>query len=153
MGPPARGRPAGVAPRQDPGGWGIDYEDLVTRLHALVGHRADHLSGDEKGEAQVFLERLFRAFGHEGHAGAGAKLEARIEARDTKGSSVADLVWEPRVLVEVKKAGTDLGEHYRRAFDDWLLGSRTAPGTWCCAPSTSSGSTTSTTSSMSPSAA
>ena len=49
----------------------MDYDQLVARLQGLVDYRAQHLSGDEKGEAQVFLERLFRAFGHEGYAEAG----------------------------------------------------------------------------------
>lgn len=92
----------------------------MARLQQLAAYRAQHLSGDEKGEAQVFLERLFQAFGHAGYAEAGAKLEMRIKARDTRGTSFADLVWKPRVLVEMKKAGTDLSKHYRQAFDYWL---------------------------------
>ncbi len=55
----------------------------MARLQQLAAYRAQHLSGDEKGEAQVFLERLFQAFGHAGYAEAGAKLEMRIKARDT----------------------------------------------------------------------
>ena len=37
------------------------------------------LSGDEKGEAQVFCDRLFQAFGHAGYKEAGAELEFRIK--------------------------------------------------------------------------
>ncbi len=37
------------------------------------------LRGDEKGEAQVFCDRLFQAFGHEGYKEAGAELEFRIK--------------------------------------------------------------------------
>lgn len=33
---------------------------------------ADTLAGDEKGEAQVFCDRLFQAFGHDGFKEAGA---------------------------------------------------------------------------------
>ncbi|HSN99794.1 MAG TPA: hypothetical protein VLS89_15970, partial [Candidatus Nanopelagicales bacterium] len=36
------------------------------------------LSGDENGEAQVFCDRLFQAFGHAGYKEAGATLEARV---------------------------------------------------------------------------
>lgn len=100
--------------------WVIDYEALGHRLQGLATYRLTHLSGDEKGESQVFLERLFQAFGHAGYAEAGAKLEMRIKSRDTRGTSFADLVWKPRVLVEMKKAGTDLGRHYTQAFDYWL---------------------------------
>ncbi len=39
-----------------------------------------HLRGDEKGEAQIFLDRLFTAFGFpEGLKGAGATCEFRIK--------------------------------------------------------------------------
>lgn len=78
------------------------------------------LDGDEKGEAQVFCDRLFQAFGHEGYKEAGATLEERIKKKDTKGTSFADLVWKPRLLVEMKKRGENLGLHYRQAFEYWL---------------------------------
>lgn len=40
---------------------------------------ARSLKGDEKGEAQLFLDRFFRALGHaDGLQGAGASLEFRI---------------------------------------------------------------------------
>jgi hypothetical protein len=35
------------------------------------------------------------------------------------GTSFADLVWKPIVLIEVKKRGADLSRHYRQAFDYW----------------------------------
>ena len=37
-----------------------------------------HLTGDEKGEAQLYLERLFQVFGHAGLKEAGATLEMRV---------------------------------------------------------------------------
>ena len=40
---------------------------------------AKKLIGDEKGEAQVFCDRLFQAFGHAGYKEAGATLEFRIK--------------------------------------------------------------------------
>lgn len=40
---------------------------------------AKTLDGDEKGEAQVFCDRLFQAFGHGGYKEAGATLEYRIK--------------------------------------------------------------------------
>jgi hypothetical protein len=41
---------------------------------------ASKLNGDEKGEAQVFCDRLFQAFGHEGYKEAGATLEFRVKS-------------------------------------------------------------------------
>ena len=78
------------------------------------------LDGDEKGEAQVFCDRLFRAFGHRGYKEAGAALEFRIKKQSSKGTSFADLVWKPRLLLEMKKRGEKLQLHYRQAFDYWL---------------------------------
>jgi type II restriction/modification system DNA methylase subunit YeeA len=78
------------------------------------------LDGDEKGESQVFCDRLFKAFGHEGYKEAGASLEFRIKKNSTKGTSFADLVWKPRVLIEMKKRGENLSKHYKQAFDYWL---------------------------------
>ena len=42
-----------------------------TRLQTFVDWCAAHISGDEKGEAQLFLDHLFRAFGHGGLKEAG----------------------------------------------------------------------------------
>jgi hypothetical protein len=78
-----------------------------------------HITGDEKGEAQLFLDRLFQAFGHAGLKEAGATLEFRV-VNDAGGTAFADLVWKPVVLMEMKKRGTDLQKHYRHAFDYWM---------------------------------
>jgi type II restriction/modification system DNA methylase subunit YeeA len=81
---------------------------------------AKTLSGDEKGEAQVFCDRMFQAFGHGGYKEAGATLEFRLKKASGKGKSFADLVWKPRLLLEMKKSGEKLHLHYRQAFDYWL---------------------------------
>ncbi len=77
------------------------------------------LRGDERGEAQVFCDRLFRAFGHEGYAEAGATLEYRVRGKG-RSTRFADLVWRPRLLLEMKKRGEKLERHYRQAFEYWL---------------------------------
>ncbi len=78
--------------------------------------------GDEKGQAQIFLDRLFRAFGHLGVQEAGGVLEDRLkiktDARNT--TRFIDLVLPGRVLIEMKKQGEDLRKHYAQAFDYWL---------------------------------
>jgi len=79
-----------------------------------------HITGQEKKEAQTFLDRFFRAFGHEGALEAGAKYEEAIKKGSKKGKTgFADLVWKPRVLIEMKKRGEDLSKHYSQAFDYW----------------------------------
>lgn len=94
--------------------------DLRHRLDEFVAYRKNHLDGDEKGEAQVFLDRLFQAFGHLGTKEAGAVPETRLRDRVTRRVSFADLVWKPRVLIEMKKSGEQLSRHYDQAFEYWL---------------------------------
>lgn len=101
---------ATLAPRMD--------ADRKKQLQDFVDY-AKTLQGDEKGEAQVFLDRLFRAFSRGGYKEAGATLEHRV-ANDRGGTSFADLVWKPVVLVEMKKKGEDLSRHIRQAVDYWL---------------------------------
>lgn len=94
--------------------------DLRAALTSFADWRIEHLTGDEKGDAQIFCDRLFQALGHGGVREAGAVLEARIKKEDNKGTAFADLMWKPRVLIEMKKAGTDLSRHYRQAFQYWM---------------------------------
>ncbi len=90
-------------------------------LNNFVSYCQKHLKGDEKGEAQIFLEHFFVAMGHpEGVKGAGATLEERIKSQDKRSTRFADLVWKPRVLIEMKKRGENLAVHYQQAFQYWI---------------------------------
>ncbi|HEY9770977.1 MAG TPA: DNA methyltransferase [Coleofasciculaceae cyanobacterium] len=89
-------------------------------LHEFVNYRLQYISGKERSQAQVFLDRFFQAFGHQGALQAGAEYEVAIKKGSQKGKTgLADLVWKPRVLIEMKKQGEDLGKHYRQAFNYW----------------------------------
>ena len=94
------------------------------------------LKGDEKSEAQGFLERLFRALGHDGVMEAGATFEFRVakkpgtaqldllkgeDAKKSSGKKFADLLWPERVLIEMKSRGAKLERHYDQAFEYWQL--------------------------------
>ncbi len=82
------------------------------------------LKGDEKGEAVLYVDRLMRAFGHEGSVEAGGTHELRIKTPPTDAKAAttkfADFVWPGRVLVEMKRRGENLAKHYQQAFDYWL---------------------------------
>ncbi len=93
---------------------------------------ARSLHGDEKSEAQTFLDHLFRALGHGGAIEAGATFEFRIakkpgyaqleplhgdRARAKGGKKFADLLWPERALIEMKSRGAKLERHYDQAFD------------------------------------
>ncbi|MGF6739737.1 DNA methyltransferase [Paraburkholderia atlantica] len=90
----------------------------TTKLTEFTSWAAKHIKGDEKGEAQIFLDRLFQAFGWPGLKEAGADCELRVK-NDTGGTSFADLVWKPVVVIEMKKRGADLTKHYSQAFTYW----------------------------------
>lgn len=93
--------------------------DAADKIRRFV-EWAQGLKGDEKGEAQVFCERLFQAFGHNGLGEAGAELEYRVKNRKGKSTGYADLLWRPRLLLEMKKRGEKLERHYSQIFDYWL---------------------------------
>ncbi|MFN7501743.1 MAG: DNA methyltransferase [Dolichospermum sp.] len=89
-------------------------------LSKFVQFCNQNITGQERKEAQTFLDRFFRAFGHEGALEAGAKYEEAIKKGSKTGKTgFADLVWKPRVLIEMKKRGEDLNKHYSQAFDYW----------------------------------
>ncbi len=80
------------------------HEHRIQRLSEFVHWTRQHITGDEKGQAQIFLDRLFQAFGQQGVHEAGASFEFRV--KNTKGGTAfADLVWKPKVLIEMKKRG------------------------------------------------
>ena len=102
-------------------------DDRKQRLADFVSWVAQQITGDEKGQAQIFLDRLFQALGHKGCLDVGGTPEFRIrKAKESGGGTAfADYVWKPHVLIEMKKRGEDLRKHYRQAFDYWV---RLVPG-------------------------
>ncbi len=102
-------------------------DSRTEKLATFVAWSQAHITGDEKGQAQIFLDRLMQAFGHAGSLDVGGSPEFRIRkaTEDGGGTSFADYVWKPVVLIEMKKRGVNLAKHYRQAFDYWA---RTVPG-------------------------
>lgn len=90
--------------------------DIQSKISKFIDY-TNHLKGDEKGEAQVFCDRLFQAFGHDGYKEAGATLEYRVKGK--KSTRFADLLWGDRVLIEMKKRGSKLESHRAQVFDYW----------------------------------
>ncbi len=69
---------AGLAGFTMKGGYSTMETERAKRLANFVSWVGANIKGDEKGEAQLFLDRFFRAFGHAGLKEAGATLEERI---------------------------------------------------------------------------
>ena len=80
--------------------------DKAKKLTQFTEWVAAHVKGDEKGEAQIFLDRLFQAFGHAGLKEAGADCEERIA--DVHGSTN---------LAVLGISHMDDAEHQKRADD------------------------------------
>jgi SAM-dependent methyltransferase len=114
-------------------------DELKKALNEFVRF-AQTLRGDEKSEAQTFLDHFFRALGHEGAIEAGATFEFRVAKkpgspqlelvvagngdpgrvlRAKGGKKFADLLWPDRVLIEMKSRGENLEKHYDQTFDYW----------------------------------
>ncbi|AFZ49021.1 DNA methyltransferase [Dactylococcopsis salina] len=90
-------------------------------VQTFINFCSQYIEGKEKQDAQTFLDRFFRVFGYKGALEAGAKYEQAIRKGSKQGKTgFADLVWKPRVLIEMKKRGEDLGKHYSQAFEYWL---------------------------------
>ena len=111
----------------------VPKAELQTSLAQFTAF-ARSLKGDEKSEAQIFLDHFFRALGHGGVQEAGATLEFRIAkkpgsaqleliqgdgAKAKGGKKFADLLWPQRVLIEMKSRGEKLEKHYDQCFDYW----------------------------------
>ncbi|GAB4340138.1 MAG: class I SAM-dependent DNA methyltransferase [Cyanophyceae cyanobacterium] len=100
----------------------VDPAGLFAFSEAALG-----FEGDEKGEAQTFLNRFFAAFGYRDAIAAGAVFETRVAKGSAKGNlGFADLVWRssskpprPGVLFEMKARGVNLEKHRRQAFAYW----------------------------------
>ena len=93
-----------------------------TQLSDFIKWWQQYGKGDEKGEAQIFLDHLFTAFGYpDGLMGAQGDPEKRIKftLADKVTTKFADLVIPGRVLVEMKKRGEDLSKHQQQAFGYW----------------------------------
>ena len=46
--------------------------------------------------------------------------QVRAELKGAKGKKFIDLIWKPRLLLEMKSAGENLKLHYQQAFDYWI---------------------------------
>lgn len=93
---------------------------IEQRLRDFVDWWREHIKGDEKSEAQIFLDHLMRAFGHAGALEVG-RYEERVRRRRNGKTTVsfADYLIPKRVLIEMKKRGEDLKKHYTQLEEYW----------------------------------
>lgn len=87
------------------------------KIVEFIDYVLTNLKGSEKSEAQLFLDRLFIAYGNKGIMEAGATLEKQIII-DTK-TKFCDLLWPKVVLIEMKSRGEKLADHFHQAKTYW----------------------------------
>ncbi|MFN7713927.1 MAG: DNA methyltransferase, partial [Pseudanabaenaceae cyanobacterium] len=94
--------------------------ERVENLTDFVAFVKANITGREKSEAQIFLDRFFQAFGRAGALEAGARYEKVIKSGSKSGKTgFADLVWEGRILIEMTSRGVNL-----RDREIWEQGGR-----------------------------
>lgn len=94
-------------------------------IEEFVSYVKDNLTGDEKGQAQLFCDRLFRAFGHRGIMEADGNLEVRVKEAESEKTKFIDCLWSPKgkdgVLIEMKRKDIkNLESHFPQARDYWM---------------------------------
>ena len=94
-------------------------------IEEFVSYVKDNLTGDEKGQAQLFCDRLFKAYGHKGILEADGNLEVRVKEADSKSTKFIDCLWSPAgndgVLIEMKRKDIkNLESHFPQARDYWI---------------------------------
>ena len=89
-------------------------------LRAFTEWWRDNINGYERGEAQIFVDRLMQAFGHAGAREIGG-YEERIRVRRNGKTTVsfADFLAPDLVLLEMKRRGEDLSKHYAQLETYW----------------------------------
>jgi len=97
---------------------------IPENIHHFLNFCQQYITGRERGEAQIFLDRFFQAFGYkEGLREAGAICEEVVPDGSRKGNTgFADLFWRRErldsVLIEMKsKKETKLNQHYGQAWE------------------------------------
>ncbi len=102
----ARGKPPQDDQRQK------RFEDFLVWFNA-------NITGKERAQGQIFFDRLLQAFGNGGVLEAGAVCENPVKKKSGN-TGFADLVWKPRVIIELKERGTNLKKHYSQAEEYWM---------------------------------
>lgn len=95
-------------------------QERIKRFKDFIHWFETYCKGKEKAEGQIFFERLLQAFGNGGVHQAGAVCEDPLRKKSGR-IGFADLVWKPRVIIELKQRGVDLRKHYHQAAEYWFV--------------------------------
>ncbi len=91
------------------------------KLTAFTQWAKTHIQGDERADAQTFLNHFFQAFGYEGVHEAGGRFEVPTEKaslNDNKG--FFDCLFNDVAIFEMKGKGKPLNNHYNQLQKYWM---------------------------------
>ncbi|MFN9690519.1 MAG: DNA methyltransferase [Vampirovibrionales bacterium] len=93
----------------------------IDKLNEFVAWVGTHIKGDERAEAQSFLNRFFQCFGYDGVLEAGGRFEVPVKGAsllDNKG--FFDCLFEDVVLIEMKSIDKSLSKYYPQLRQYWM---------------------------------
>lgn len=94
---------------------------LEQNLKDFVTWIGKQIKGDERAEAQTFLNRFFQCFGYDGVTEAGGCFEVPVKNASLLGNTGSvDCLFKDVALFEMKSANKSLGQHYRQLKDYWV---------------------------------
>lgn len=97
-----------------------ESDSLPQQLDAFCAWARAHCQGNERGEAQVFLDRFFQCFGLGGVLEAGGTFEQSQKWSSAKGKTgFLDCLLPGKVIIEMKKRGAPLALHYNQLLTYW----------------------------------
>ena len=96
----------------------MKQDNRKQKFDQFLSYFQKYIKGSEREEGQIFFDRLLQAFGNAGIKEVGATCEEFIKKKGKRG--FADFIWEPRVIIELKKRGESLHKYYDQALDYWI---------------------------------
>ncbi len=93
----------------------------IDKLNEFVAWAGTHIKGDERAEAQSFLNRFFQCFGYDGVLEAGGRFEVPVKGASLlENKGFFDCLFEDVVLIEMKSIDKSLSKYYPQLRQYWM---------------------------------
>ncbi|MFN7311499.1 MAG: DNA methyltransferase [Vampirovibrionales bacterium] len=93
----------------------------IDKLNEFVEWAGTHIKGDERAEAQSFLNRFFQCFGYDGVLEAGGRFEVPVKGASLlENKGFFDCLFEDVVLIEMKSIDKSLSKYYPQLRQYWM---------------------------------
>ena len=93
----------------------------IDKLNEFVAWAGTHIKGDERANAQLFLDRFFQCFGYDGVLEAGGRFEVPVKGASLlENKGFFDCLFEDVVLIEMKSIDKSLSKYYPQLRQYWM---------------------------------